>query len=235
MKILALSTSGATGSLALFDGPQLIGERLWTKDFQTNTSHSELFSPALNDLIKAHGVNLTQIGFIAVDIGPGSFTGIRVGVNAARTLAYSIGVPVIKFDSLTILAQQSLNQKSPFQEVLVALNAFRNFVYAAKFKIESGSLIMTSKPQAFVPKEFSSLIVNGVLFLGDAKEAFLKTVSDIDKKNIFFLDTPPSFSSARTLGQLALRAIENQETVSWKEVLPLYIRKSEAEEKLGGT
>ncbi|MDZ4662637.1 MAG: tRNA (adenosine(37)-N6)-threonylcarbamoyltransferase complex dimerization subunit type 1 TsaB [Pseudomonadota bacterium] len=235
MKILAIATTNATGSTAIFDDSRLLGERNWSKNFQTNTSHSELFSPALEDLLESTEIPLSQINYIAVDVGPGSFTGIRVGVNAARSLAYSLGVSVIRVDSLTLLAQQAHQQKDKSRPILVAINAFRNLIYAAKFIIQNEIIKMCLEPRAYAPEAFASLLENDLLFIGDAKDIFLKYVSDKECKKITFLDSSPNFSSARTLGPLALRAIQDQETVSWKEVLPLYIRKSEAEEKLGGT
>lgn len=235
MKILTIATTSSIGGVALFDGPDCIGERTWVKNFQTNTSHSELFSPALESLLKDIKITLAEIDYIAVEVGPGSFTGIRVGVNAARSLAYSLNIPVVKFDSLTVLAQQAIEQKSSQQDILVAINAFRNFVYAAKFKNHEGVIKRVADPRAVTPEDFLSLLENDLLFIGDAKNVFLKHVSQQDIRKLTFLSLPPNFSSATTLGRLALRAIQGQEIVSWKEVLPLYIRKSEAEEKLGGT
>src|SRR4051812_5424411 len=96
---LAIVTSGSTGSLALGHA-----QVAWTK----KAMHSELATVKLSELLNAGGRQLGEITRLAVNIGPGSFTGIRVGINLARSLAYGLGIPVASFNTLEVLAAKHL-------------------------------------------------------------------------------------------------------------------------------
>src|SRR4051812_2307414 len=96
---LAVATSGVYGSLALA-GKQV----MWDK----KAMHSELATVKLQELLALANLTLKNLTHIAVNVGPGSFTGIRVGINLARTLAYGLSLPVAPFNSLALLAAKYL-------------------------------------------------------------------------------------------------------------------------------
>ncbi len=198
MILLSIETSSTQGSLALHKNGALLGEKLWSK----KSTHSELLTTSFAELLSETKTELETITHLAVGVGPGSFTGIRVGVNFARALAYARNLPVNPVDSLTIIAfGTDFGDKS----ILVLTSAFRNFLYYSVFKPGPKYWICTEGP--------------GVLTFADIEgEKF--------KDCIIVKNVPPS---AKSLGEISLTA----QFKTWREVIPLYIRRSEAEEKFG--
>lgn len=100
MKILALSTSTQRGSAAVLDGDRVLG----TSGYADLAGHAERIFAAIEEALAAAGLGRSDIGLVACDIGPGSFTGVRVGVASAKGLAMGLGVPLVGVGSLEAMA-----------------------------------------------------------------------------------------------------------------------------------
>src|ERR1700744_5328127 len=131
MILLSVDTSGATGSLALV---QMSGTSVdsseqvaWTK----KAMHSEVATVELQNLLKKTKVELRDLTHLVVNVGPGSFTGLRVGLSLAKTLAYTLSLPVCSLNSLEVLA---FKHSQPGDRMLVATKAVQNFYYAGGFE-----------------------------------------------------------------------------------------------------
>lgn len=201
MILLAVDTSHAEGSLALARDGALIGQTVYRK----KAMHSEVITLELQTLLQSAGLALEDITHLAVNVGPGSFTGLRVGVNLVRTLAYARAIPVATYNTLEILVRQES------ERVLVAIKAIQNFYYAAAYESGRECLAPTSMddPQA----RARALNCTKVLVEGASKGFSARTsASDLVK----MLGTHPAPSRFFT----------------WEGVKPLYVRASEAEEKL---
>jgi tRNA threonylcarbamoyladenosine biosynthesis protein TsaB len=98
--VAAIETTGATGSVALLRGDALLGE----ETLGEGTTHGVSLHPALERLLRAAGLAARDIGLVVAGTGPGSFTGMRVGVGAARSLAFAVGCPVVGVPSFDALA-----------------------------------------------------------------------------------------------------------------------------------
>lgn len=125
MKILAISTSSINASVALLDNDKLIKE-LNVSDQKT---HSEKLMPLVQELFETTGSSLNDIGLIACDIGPGSFTGIRIGVATVKALAEVKNIPVVGVSSLEALSYNV----SGFDYICSILDARNNQVYMSIF------------------------------------------------------------------------------------------------------
>lgn len=200
---LAVETSSLQGSLAI--GQQRVA---WEK----KAIHSEMATVKLQELLKLAGLSLTDIGRIAVDAGPGSFTGIRVGVNLARSLAYALNIPVRTFNSLELLAGREGTQGD---SVFVAIKAIQNFYYCAGFKIGPGGPDQSLAPSSLTHGELAA-----------AAGAYTKVLIEGDTKGFF-----PALDAADMLHNLA-RWPDRPGFLPWNSTQPVYIRASEAEEKL---
>lgn len=206
-KLLAVDTSTATGSLALAEFKKgsfqkILGEASWNK----KAMHSEVASIELEALLARTGIQLTQIDGFAVNIGPGSFTGLRVGLNLVRALAYALTKPVARFSALEIIANSQITEG---ERILVATKAVQNFLYAGVFEKREGKIKTLVEPYSTTLDEA----------LGHAHN--FKTF--IEGHN-----APSPSYTARQLVQMC----GNTQFFSWNELKPLYIRGSEAEEKL---
>ena len=104
MKILGIETSTYSGSIALADGDALTGEYF----FNAGPSHTEKLVPSIDMLLSDCGVAKPDLEGIAVSLGPGSFTSLRVGISSAKALAYALKIPVTGVSSLEVLAYNAL-------------------------------------------------------------------------------------------------------------------------------
>src|SRR5262245_35991840 len=102
--VLAFETSGALGSVALGRGQAVLGVRRFTRP----RAHAVEFAPAVDALCREHGVITTSIAFVFVSAGPGSFTGLRIGITAARIMAMAVGARVVALPTLEVIAQNAL-------------------------------------------------------------------------------------------------------------------------------
>jgi tRNA threonylcarbamoyl adenosine modification protein YeaZ len=126
MLLLALDTSGATVTAALYDGREALAERCMTD----SRRHAELLAPAVAGVLAEAGCDRSALTGIVVGVGPGPFTGLRVGIVTARVLGAALGVPVHGVCSLDGLAQES----TVTGEFLVATDARRREVYWAVYR-----------------------------------------------------------------------------------------------------
>lgn len=141
MKILALETSAVTASAAATED-----ERLLAQSFQNSgLTHSATLMPMVSDLLKNTGLALKDMDVIAVAAGPGSFTGVRIGVAAAKGLAWPEDKPCAPCSTLESMAWQCAHVGG---EICAAMDARRNQVYCARFRAEGGALIRLTEDRA---------------------------------------------------------------------------------------
>ncbi|MGH7198256.1 MAG: tRNA (adenosine(37)-N6)-threonylcarbamoyltransferase complex dimerization subunit type 1 TsaB [Candidatus Omnitrophota bacterium] len=139
MKILAYDSSSDVLSAALFDGEKLIGEM----DSPLFTRHSSTLAPSLDMLFRAHRMEIADVDVIAVGLGPGSFTGLRVGVATAKVLAYAARKKLVGVSSLEALV---LGLPAWSGKKAVALDAKKGKYYAAVFEIKKGAPRLVQGP-----------------------------------------------------------------------------------------
>lgn len=141
MKIIALETSAVTASVAVTED-----ERLLAQSFQNSgLTHSATLMPMVSDLLKNTGLALQDMDVIAVAAGPGSFTGVRIGVAAAKGLAWPEDKPCAPCSTLESMAWQCAHVGG---EICAAMDARRNQVYCARFRAEGGALIRLTEDRA---------------------------------------------------------------------------------------
>lgn len=138
MIVLAIDTAGIDCSAALFDSSA--GKLLSAVSEEIGKGHAERLMAVIDQALDEAGVDLHAIGKIAVVIGPGSFTGIRVGVAAARGLALSLGLECVGVSTLETLAASHLAAGRSSGPVLVAMDAKREEVYAQAFAADGSAL-----------------------------------------------------------------------------------------------
>lgn len=207
MILLAVATSSAEGSLALAHRQNEIwvprAEVRWLK----KAMHSELATVKLQELLASASVDFKELTHLAVVNGPGSFTGIRVGLNLARALAYGLGLKACARGSLPVLAHAHLQ---PGQSGLFTIKAIQNFHYAAAYRKGPSGLVELEAPHS------------------------LRTGAWRDSQWERFVDgeTPDYSASVDATALIAELNSTQVQFSTWNEISPLYIRLSEAEEKM---
>lgn len=227
-KIIAIETSNRIMSLALYDTDRIIS--VYQSELQRD--HAEKLIPMLERLMqKAHWLKPPDM--VAVDIGPGSFTGIRIGVSTARALAQSWGIPLIGIQSLDVLGEAAGTHDGL---ICCVLDALRGEVFEAQYtylsslkRISDYRLINMQK----LLKEFSKTSGH-IYFIGTGIELYKQDIAKKLQKKALFASADMHIPRAV---EVALRAAKTAKTSSgnYEKVLPFYIRKPAAEERINGS
>lgn len=225
MKVLALETATLAGSIAIVDDVEgLIGE----VKVSVKIAHSERLMPSIEWLLKASGISIKEIDIFAVSIGPGSFTGLRIGLSTVKGFAFAAGRPVVPVRTLDAFARTM-----PFCCDLVCpmLDARRNEVYAALYRWDNDICTKIIPETSIKPEELLREITGPVVFMGEGARLYRNVISDILKTGAMF--APPSHMSpsASTVAEIAIEMTKQGMTADPVSLVPFYIRKSEAEVK----
>lgn len=223
MRILAIETSTMLGGIAIVDDDGLISEiRL-----NVSVEHSERLVPEIEHILKSSGLSIHDIDAFAVSAGPGSFTGLRVGMATVKGLSFASGKPVVAVSTLEAMAWNFPYSKYP---VCPVLDARRNQVFMALYRWKDGDFMTLKGPSVIGREEFIDLIrsiVNNesVILTGNGYHFYRG-------KDQFLI--PPGHQlvpSPANVGFLGLRLAKEQKFSDHLKLIPLYLRRSQAEEK----
>ena len=166
MKILAIDTSGKTASVALSDG----GLLLWEKTVYTKLTHSQVILPMVTKALEETGLDYPDIDCIAVANGPGSYTGLRIGVGAVKGIC--LGAPNIKAAGVSTLLSLAYNCIAFEGRIVSVLRARPKMVYAAEFECSGGKITRISEDRVCSEDEFFAGVSyeKGVMLVGDCAE-----------------------------------------------------------------
>lgn len=223
MKILALETSTLTGSVALLSEACLIGEITLSVELQ----HSERLLPAIDRLLHDAHVSLPDLDAMAVAQGPGSFTGLRVGIAAAQGLALAAGKPLVGVSSLEGLAMNG----SFFNGIVIPLfNAFRGEVYRGLYRCESGILLALAPDGVSAPdrlKEELGSFDGRFLLLGNGFSLVQEMlIQAFGAERILVPPLSQMLPRASHIGVLALRKLSSTKGTCFAPIVPTYLRKA---------
>lgn len=225
MRIVAIETSGRDASLAALEGVRdgdktaacLVREVTVTGPERT----AQFLAPRLNDLLQATDWPAKSIQLVAVAVGPGSFTGLRIGVTTAKTLAYAVGAELIGVNTLSVIASQAPPAVGP---VWVVMDAQRQELFAAKFDGERKPI---GETRIFSQSQWLSALTPGDRVTGPG----LQRMRSVLPTGIDVVDESKWQPMAAAVGQLGWRDYcAGRHDDLWK-LLPQYYRASAAEEK----
>ena len=218
MIALALDTSGAVGSVALVEDDTVRAERR----LDTGMRHGVGLFPALAACLDAAGVAPSELDVVAVGTGPGSFTGVRVGVSAARALAWAAGSRLVGVPSCDALAADVPTGPQP---LAVVTDARVRAVYVAVYVAHEGGWERDSAPRILPPDEAVAAIPPDALLVGDGPDGY----TDV------FAGRARAASEGRVRAEhtarIALRRATGSQASDPSAVLPLYLRRSSAERR----
>ena len=218
MLLLSVDTSGKQGSIALAQcGPAAECEVIGVVPLAGGTFSAQLV-PQIAELLAQHGLSKQSIGAFAVVSGPGSFTGLRVGLTAIKALAEVLRKPIAAISLLQAVAYAS-GKKG---RVLAALDAGRNEIYAGQYQLEASVEMLSERLQAHDEFLSSAGASGSAIVTPDASIAQLARSSNLDVEEI---ERPRSDVVAR----LGYRKIRAGEIVSPENLEANYIRCTDAE------
>jgi tRNA threonylcarbamoyladenosine biosynthesis protein TsaB len=223
MLLLALDTATPFVSVAIGDG----GEVRCEVRLGTGRRHAEQLAPAIRYLSGEAGIELDHLAAVAVGIGPGLFTGLRVGVTTAKVMAQALRIPVVGIPSLDLVAWPL---RSSRRTVVAVLDARRREVFHARYRPVPGGLQREGDYEVGSPADLvGDLEAAGeeVLLAGDGVRAHPETFGGLERAELAGAEFVAP--SAAALVELATRRVELEEFEPPWELAPMYLRASDAE------
>lgn len=224
MRILALETSGRDATLAALEGHASEDARPLAELAVVGPERTAQFlAPRTQELLRKVGWQPRDVELVAVAVGPGSFTGLRIGVTTAKTLAYAVGAQVIGVNTLATIAAQAPADAAP---LWVVMDAQRQELFAAKFDAARNII---HAPEVLTQPAWQNLLQPGDHVTGPGLRRLRIDLPDTVRT------VPPNAwqPMADTVGKLAWQDYQSGRRDDLWQLVPLYYRQSAAEEKRG--
>jgi tRNA threonylcarbamoyladenosine biosynthesis protein TsaB len=217
MRVLAVEASSLAGGVALLDDERLVAEYL----LDVSVTHSERLMAAVDRVLADARWTPRMIGGLAVAVGPGSFTGLRIALSTVKGLALALAVPVAAVPTLDAMAAAVPWASLP---VCPVLDARKGEVYASLYRWDDGVMRREWEYLALPPAALAERLREPTLVVGDG-------AASIDSPHARTPPAPRRLPSPACVGALGLARLRRGETVAAAELTPLYLRPSEAELK----
>jgi tRNA threonylcarbamoyladenosine biosynthesis protein TsaB len=224
MLILAVDTTTPYGSVAILENSSLLAE----VNSVSSLTHSERMLPAIDLMLSQRGLTIKDVEAYAVAVGPGSFTGIRIGLSTIKSFALSSGNPIAPVSTLKALA---LKLKLPHNRLLCPLlDARKGEIYAALFEVRKGRLTEIIAQGVYSPDHFFSRLPSNriVSFIGNGVDIWREKIFEYFKDKARF--SSRSLFIAHEVGLLGYTLLKLGKGKDFREIEPLYFRRSQAEE-----
>lgn len=227
MKVLAIETSSMVASAAIINEDKLLAE------FTINNkkTHSQMLMPVVEQVIDRLDLTPSDIDVFAVSSGPGSFTGIRIGVATVKSLGQALNKPVIGVSGLDGLAFNLVH----FNGIICPMMDARNGqVYTCLYRSNGVEIDRLKEYMAIRVIDLACLIRESgeaVMFCGDGVPMHKDLLTEELGERAKFAQSPFMFQRASSIAFLALKKAKLNEVLNYNELQPYYLRKSQAEQK----
>ncbi len=228
MKILSVECSAGPASCAIIDDGKLRASSF----INAKLTHSQTLIQMIINTLDNSATKLCDIDRIAVAVGPGSFTGLRIGISAVKGLAAPTDIPCTPVSTLDGMAEIFSDRDCV---VCAVMDARCNQFYNALFEIKDGVITKLCEDRALMADELKNEILNisaenQIIICGDGADLFYKNVSD--QKNVTLAPELLKFQNAVGIGVYAYKNSDTAQTVSPENLLPVYLRLPQAEREL---
>lgn len=249
MYILAIETTGKYGSASVISGDG----SFYSASSSEEMNHLSGMIDLIDTAVRAAGITPAGLTHVAASVGPGSFTGIRIGVTTARVMAQMLGIPCIGVSSLRAMAERVLPEalSSGASYVVPCINARRHQTYAAVYEVHSGSgadapsLTAVLEEKQYMIEEVLAFIQSScavadapegsgcVFFTGDGIDAYKEIMDGAeDRARFIFAGEDLRYQHSDAVAGLALKKAEAGEVCGYDDLMPEYMRLAEAEQRL---
>ncbi|WP_299983993.1 tRNA (adenosine(37)-N6)-threonylcarbamoyltransferase complex dimerization subunit type 1 TsaB [Desulfobacula sp.] len=221
LKLLCLSTAEPGCSLAIIDGTSIVCEEFWT----ARLTHSRRLVKMIEHMLADRAcMELSDIDAFVAARGPGSFTGLRIGISVVKGMAYAMGKPGVGVSSLDGIAFRFVHSSIP---VCVMMDARRNEVYCAVYHFDHGRLVSKSQERVVCPEDAIEMADGAALFAGSGSKAYRDIIEQTADHPVIAHDFLDSVNAAALALSLSLKDnfLDNPENI----LVPSYIRKSDAQ------
>lgn len=226
MIILAIDTATTTGSVSVTDGVTLLAETTIGR----KETHSIHLMGMIDQTLDLAGVDIHQVDGFAYTKGPGSFTGLRIGLSVVKGLAFANQKPLVGISSLRALAYQAADDT---RLICALVDARNKEVYCAQYRWREGDLISEEAPRSLPPEQFVTRINEPCLLVGDGAIRYQEMIADALGGRAKFASTYQHIIRGVSIAALSVPFFERGQFDDINTGTPFYIRKSYAEEKKG--
>lgn len=229
MKILAVDTSSKLCSVAILEDKNLIKKL----ELDNGLTHSETLMPLIQQLLNEYSLSLNNIDLLVSDIGPGSFTGIRIGVSSCKAFSDSLNIPCVGISSLEVLAYNIQNDGI----ICSTIDCKNNNCYFALYELNSGNYNVLIEPCAKSVNDVLDLLNSQyynkcISFVGDGiPSEKLHSIYDNNADSEVTQNIISSYLNVENLGTAGYKKFINNKKIG-EEILPLYLKKPQAQIQL---
>lgn len=244
MRILGIDTATSTASVALLDDENLIGEEIRSNGAKLGNggaphvkgNHAEIILPLIQSILAKARIGVADLSGVAVSIGPGSFTGLRIGLATAKGIAYDWGLPIVGISTLLANAARAID----FDGMICSLlDARKGEVYVSLFR-RSGGVVSRLTDEQVIPinaaltllrAHYSAADAVPLLVIGDGAPAYEQLLSSALGANARLSVGERYPSVASRVAELARARIKSESVDDLGTLVPVYLRRPEAEKK----
>ncbi len=224
--LLSISTSGSAGSVALL----LSDGRVVERPLAEGSTRGRALLPTVDSLVAEAGIEGADLGAVAVSLGPGSYTGIRIGVTAAKALAWALSLELVGVSTLEALAREAaaLGVPGGTRRLVPAIDARRGEVYAGIFDLDNFNVARASEDVALAPEELLRRLGPGDHVFGTAVAACGEALALVEGATSA---DGPADASASVIARIGAEMRARGETLDPHDASPTYLRTTKAEMK----
>ncbi len=230
MKILSLECSATPASVAIIEDDKLIASSF----VNVRLTHSQTLMPMVENTLKSAKLHINDIDGFSISNGPGSFTGVRIGISAVKGLAAPKDTPCVAVSTLSAMAENYIDTDC---YVCAVMDARCNQVYNALFEINDGVITRLCEDRALLCDELSEEIKNlsqnaqkSIIIVGDGTDIFYPFVEGLT--NVKKSSPQRRYQNAAGVGFCSIEDFKANKTITAKALLPFYLRLPQAEREL---
>jgi tRNA threonylcarbamoyladenosine biosynthesis protein TsaB len=224
MRVLGVDTSTMTAGVGIVEEDEVLVDL----KFDVKVTYSEILMPTIDRALKTVGLKVDDLDGFAISIGPGSFTGLRIGLSTVKGLCFASGKPLASVPSLDALASSSLYC---LYSVTPLLDARKGEVYAAIYDTGNGELRRKSEYMAVDIEGLAKKISTKTLFVGPGARLYKTELRSLLGEKACFALNEQSVPSGASVARMGISKLRGHQIEDVTDLEPLYIRMSEAELK----
>ena len=224
MLVLSVDSSYSTATCALIKDDKILAEI----NLNDKKQHSVILMRLIDSILKEYEIDINDIDAFIISRGPGSFTGLRIGMATLKGLAFASKKPLISVSTLDALAYNSIS----FQGIICPImDALRDNIYTCLYKNENNNLTPLIKEQCLNINELVNILKEQtlpIIFVGDGVAKHKEFLQE-NIPNSFFAPNHSNFPKASSVGELGIKKINDGVIENIDSINPIYLRKSQAE------
>lgn len=216
MRILAITTATPASSVALAEGREVVASATRVD----RRGHAAFLVPAIDFCFDQAGWQPDEVEAVVVDVGPGLYTGIRVGLATAQGLAAAVGVPLVAATSLDAIA---LRAATGHRHIVTLVDVRRGELAVAGYRPVPGGVVREGPPQLMTPDRLRAMLESdpgNILLVGDVPSLPDSVVRGLHRVRV----GRPRYPSAEAMVEIGLGALKNSDAPHPDEIRPLYLR-----------